>query len=207
MGCDQLRVVEDFSFDMKNNNILSRNSSLGCSSRIYYYRSTGTQGIPFQWEMQPGTPKNPPPKEEALPPLSPPPAVLSLGLPKPCISDMEPFKPRRRLIIRFWKKIRKNDHLLKITNKKSDQNINVLNDASDYKDETFEFCSSDCEFMSSSPARNSSSSSSSSLSFSNGLSRQSSRLHSPAWHPPSRSTLNCSPWNISNVLVSLAKRV
>ncbi|KAF4352948.1 hypothetical protein F8388_008369 [Cannabis sativa] len=61
------------------------------------------RGIPFEWEMQPGTPKDPP-KEEALPPLSPPPAVLSLGLPKPCIIHNiqdQPSNPnrRRRLVV------------------------------------------------------------------------------------------------------------
>ncbi|PON75929.1 hypothetical protein PanWU01x14_038800 [Parasponia andersonii] len=204
MGYDQLQVVGDFSFNVKNDNILSRNSSVGYSSRIYYYRTAGTGGIPFQWEMQPGTPKDPP-KEEALPPLSPPPAVTSLGLPKPCVIDQEPCKPRRRLI-RFWKRSKRNDHQLRAYNRKSDQSDDVQNGVSDYKDEKFEFCSSDCEFMAS-PARNSSSSSSPSLSFSNGFSSQSSRFQSPAWHPRSRSTLSCSPWNISTILVSLAKRV
>lgn len=212
MGYDhELQVAEDSSsFNMKNSNILSRNSSVGCSSRIYYNRSAGAGGIPFQWEMQPGTPKNPPPKEEAIPPLSPPPAVLSLGLPKPFISEQEPCKPRRIRFIRFWKKSKKNDRQLKssICTKRSDQNYNMLNGASDYKDERFELCSSDCEFMSPSPPRNSSSSSSSSFSFSNRLSRHSSRLRSPAWqYTPSRPTLSCSPWNISTILVSLAKRV
>ncbi|XWS73238.1 hypothetical protein CRYUN_Cryun02cG0110700 [Craigia yunnanensis] len=75
------------------NRIISRNSSVGCSSRIYYYRSS--EGKPFNWEMQPGTPKEPQ-KEDILPPISPPPAVLSLGLPKPCINIEEP-KPSMKL--------------------------------------------------------------------------------------------------------------
>ncbi|KAM6552747.1 hypothetical protein CsatB_013509 [Cannabis sativa] len=186
---------------MKNNNSLSRNSSVGCSSRIYYYRSTGTGGIPFEWEMQPGTPKDPP-KEEALPPLSPPPAVLSLGLPKPCIihniqdQPSNPNRRRRLVVLRFWKKN---------NNKKNHNNNNII----DFKDERFggEFSNSDSEFMAS-PARDSSSSSSSSS-----LSRQSSRLQSPGWYPPmmnsssSRANLSCSPWSIRSFLVTLAKRV
>ncbi|KAJ6355433.1 hypothetical protein OIU77_005928 [Salix suchowensis] len=65
--------------------VISRNSSAGCSSRIFYNRSA--EGVPFQWEMQPGTPRDPP-REEIIPALSPPPAMLSLGLRKPC-RDME----------------------------------------------------------------------------------------------------------------------
>ncbi|GAB2291466.1 hypothetical protein Dimus_025721 [Dionaea muscipula] len=60
--------------------ILSRQSDIGCSSRVYY--STGcSNGVPFQWEKQPGKPINPPDEDNRLPPpLSPPPAVLSLSL-------------------------------------------------------------------------------------------------------------------------------
>ncbi|KAJ6372383.1 hypothetical protein OIU76_026803 [Salix suchowensis] len=68
--------------------VISRNSSAGCSSRIFYNRSA--EGVPFKWEMQPGTPRDPP-REEIIPALSPPPAMLSLGLRKPC-SDMEETK-------------------------------------------------------------------------------------------------------------------
>ncbi|XP_062079782.1 uncharacterized protein LOC133784455 [Humulus lupulus] len=202
---------DDHFFNMKNG--LSRNSSVGCSSRIYYCRSAGTGGIPFDWEMEPGTPKDPP-KEEALPPLSPPPAVLSLGLPKPSITAQlhhhqdQPCKPsRRRVIVRFWKKNKKRN---------SNNNNEVISNNGgggggaishiDYKDERFEFCNSDSEFMASPARDSSSSSSSSSLSFS----RQSSRLQSPAWHSPmngSRANLSCSPWSIRSILVTLAKRV
>ncbi|CAI0393984.1 unnamed protein product [Linum tenue] len=72
------------------NRVISRDSTSSAaaaarcpSSRVFYYRSAA-EGVPFNWETQPGTPKNPP-KEEAIPPISPPPAVLSLSLPKPSI--------------------------------------------------------------------------------------------------------------------------
>ncbi|EXB54756.1 hypothetical protein L484_012856 [Morus notabilis] len=210
MGYEIRRVPEvkdQFSF----NKMITRNSSVGaCSSRIYYYRSAG-EGIPFQWEMQPGTPKDLP-KEEAIPPLSPPPAILSLGLPKPCINFEEP-KPRSRSKLKFWRNNSKGKITLQVKKisgqaTKNNQSIDGIT-ACDYKDhEKFDFCSSDCEFMASSPMRDSSSSSSSSLSFSNGHSRQSSRLQSPAWHPPNRSSLiSCSPWNISSILARFAKQV
>ena len=181
--------------------ILSRNSSVGCSSRIYYYRNA--EGVPFNWEMQPGKSKEPP-KDEVIPPISPPPAVLSLGLPKPCI-EVHPSKQAQKTWptrLRFWYKSKKN---------KMSKNINIAkacsrgsHDGSD-KTERFEFCSSDCEFMASSP-QVSSSSSSSSLSFSNGPSVQSSRLGSlgrDSFHGP----LSCSPWNISTILVSIVRRI
>lgn len=172
----------DDQFFHKN---LSRNSSVGCSSRLYYYRSA--EGVPFQWERQPGTPKHPP-KDEIIPPLSPPPAVRSLDLPKPCFEE-----PKARIAswprLRFWNK-----------SKTSRQSKNV--NAED-RFEKLEFFSSDCEFMAS--ARNSSFSSSSSLSLSNGASMRSSGLQSPgrdSFHGP----LGCSPWNISAIVLSIARR-
>ncbi|WJX91088.1 hypothetical protein P8452_72914 [Trifolium repens] len=83
-------------FEIESNKILSRKSSVGCSSRISYYR-TG-EGVPFKWEMQPGIAKESSPKE-VLPPLTPPPKFLSLGLPKPSI--LEAKKPRGVNIIRL----------------------------------------------------------------------------------------------------------
>ncbi|MCD9638740.1 hypothetical protein HAX54_022879 [Datura stramonium] len=61
--------------------ILSRMSSVDHSSHSYY---RSTEGIPFKWEMQPGTPIHTP-QNEVIPPPSPPPMIQSLALPKPCI--------------------------------------------------------------------------------------------------------------------------
>ncbi|CAN1165624.1 hypothetical protein LINPERPRIM_LOCUS33840 [Linum perenne] len=64
------------------NHVISRDSSVHCpSSRVFYCRSNA-DGVPFNWETQPGTPKNIP-KEDSIPPINPPPAILSLALPKP----------------------------------------------------------------------------------------------------------------------------
>ncbi|QHO50317.1 hypothetical protein HN51_002151 [Arachis hypogaea] len=83
--------------------ILSRRSSVGCSSRLSYYRSGGGEGgVPFKWEKQPGVAKEKSP-EEVIPPLTPPPALVSLGLPKPCI-HYEPSKHTKLMRLRFWKK-------------------------------------------------------------------------------------------------------
>ncbi|WCJ42346.1 hypothetical protein M5689_023161 [Euphorbia peplus] len=186
--------------------VISRNTSLGCSSRVFYYRAAG-EGVPFQWEMMPGTPKNPP-KEDFLPPLSPPPAVLSLGLPKPCIEIEE--EPNNKVIsirlsIKFWKYIKKIKGIKRVyyqyrrnPNVNNTSNINSVNESG--SDEgNFEFCSSDGDFMAS-PSRNSfysTSSTSTSASFSNDNSR---RL--PGTMSARRDSIQeihgCGPWNFSS---------
>ncbi|KAF2309454.1 hypothetical protein GH714_002692 [Hevea brasiliensis] len=120
------------------NRVISRNPSVGCSSRVFYYRS-GAEGVPFQWEMQPGTPKDPP-KEEIIPPLSPPPAVLSLGLPKPCIGiDQEPSKFSLRSRLKFWKHIKKTKRGSRLGSRS--ENAAGVSDTF----ERFEFCRTDGE--------------------------------------------------------------
>ncbi|KAG6649149.1 hypothetical protein CIPAW_07G192600 [Carya illinoinensis] len=122
--------------DEFNHKILSRNSSVGYSSRIYYHRST--EGVPFKWEMQPGTPKDPP-KDEGIPPLIPPPAVLSLGLPKPCI-EVQPNKAKTWPRIRFWNKSKKNKQRSEDHVKAGPRRCHDYTTGSD-KFERFEFCS------------------------------------------------------------------
>ena len=167
--------------------------------------------MPFQWEMQPGTPKDPP-KEEILPPLSPPPAVLSIGLPKPCIHDVEEPKISIKSRLKFWKHIKKIQEIKKLGQERFKGNSNNVNasNGSDNKSESFEFCSTDGEFIvsprNSSLSSSSSSSSSLVLSFSNGRSRKSSRIGSPA-RDSIQGINGCSPWNFSSILVYVAKRV
>ncbi|KAJ4828145.1 hypothetical protein Tsubulata_005020 [Turnera subulata] len=189
---------------LMNSRLISRNSSVGCSSRIFYYRK-GAEGVPFQWEMQPGKPKDPP-REETIPPLSPPPAVLSLGLPKPCF-DVEEPKVSIRSKLKLWKYIKK---LQRINYKKALRGASRRSDNVTVKasttDDTFvdhdQFCCSDGEFMAS--PRNSSYSSSSSLSFSvhsRQSSLRSSRLESPARDSSSsQAPYGCSPLHLSAVL-------
>ena len=183
--------------------VISRDSTEGCSSRIYYYRNS--EGVPFEWEMQPGTPKEPP-KDEEIPPITPPPAVLSLGLPKPCINNEQPKAKTWLIMLRFWNKIKKNKE------SKSVKGVGSQGSSHDTQDcgaEKFLFCGSDSEFMeSSSSPRASSSSSSSSLSLSNGPSVQSARIESPEGKANSfHGILSCTPWRISTILVSIARRV
>ncbi|KAK9275029.1 hypothetical protein L1049_022287 [Liquidambar formosana] len=181
-----------------HNRIISREASAGFSSRIYY---RSAEGVPFQWETKPGKPKKPP-KDDVLPPLSPPPAVQSLGLPKPCV--IEETKGLTQLRFSFWKKSKKTQQSKKVqavvlSRRESDFDVNKV--------ERFEFCS-DREFVAS--PRNSRSSSSSSLSSSsssfNGPSLQSSRHRSPAGVSLDRH-FSCTPWNINAILTSIARRV
>lgn len=185
--------------------VISRDSSVGCSSHIYYYRNS--EGVPFEWEMQPGTPKEPP-KDEEIPPITPPPAVLSLGLPKPCINNEQPKAKAWLIMLRYWNKIKKNKERKSV--KAVGSRGSSSHDTHDCGTEKFEFCGSDSEFMeSSSSPRASSSSSSSSLSLSNDPSVQSARLENPEGKANSfhHGTLSCTPWSLSTILVSIARRV
>ncbi|XP_021723728.1 uncharacterized protein LOC110691102 [Chenopodium quinoa] len=86
--------------------ILGRQSTVGsCSSRLYYGRPP--EGKAFVWEAQPGKPITPPP-DDILPPLSPPPAVLSMNLPKPYF-DVEDDEPKAKKWTSAWlvKKLKK----------------------------------------------------------------------------------------------------
>ena len=85
----------------------TRNSSMGRSSRSYYYRRT-SEGVPFQWEMLPGTPKNTPPLVEPVPlRICPPPVVVSLSLLKPAtVQNKQP----QFLLFRLWRKQSKSNN-------------------------------------------------------------------------------------------------
>lgn len=97
----------------KRESEISRNSSVGGSSRMFYYyhHRSLDDGVPFKWEMQPGTPINPPP-EEIVRPITPPPAFLSLGFPKPSISSVVGDSNKHSLFpanlkLWRWKNLRK----------------------------------------------------------------------------------------------------
>ncbi|WVZ10100.1 hypothetical protein V8G54_014630 [Vigna mungo] len=178
----------DFEYEkMSLGKILSRRSSLGCSSRNSYYRSG--EGVPFKWEMQPGVAKERP--KDDLPPLSPPPALLSLGLPKPCVPDSKSSSPSR---LRFWKKRVKHGK-----SKKSSQDCFHEEDVIGLDMFARFDCSSDSESVASS--RGSSFSSWSSMSF----------VKSPTTTTMKEVdgkplTFGCFPIHVSRVFVSAARR-
>ncbi|KAK7265255.1 hypothetical protein RJT34_32873 [Clitoria ternatea] len=174
----------DFEYESEksfSNKILSRRCSLGCSSRISYYRSGEGEGVPFKWEMQPGIAKEQPTQE--VPPLTPPPALLSLALPKPCVPQP---KPSTRSSLRFWKK--------RVIHKKPpncfDEHVIGLDIIARLD------CSSEYSESITSP-RGSSFSSSSSTPF----------VKSPVRQVFGRPfTFGCFPMHINRVLVSIARR-
>lgn len=183
MDYDHKRGVSLIRYDqMFFHRIISRDSSIGCSSRIYYYRSS--EGIPFNWEMQPGTPKEPQ-KKDVLPPISPPPALLSLGLPKPRIDVVKENKGSKLKVFKFWKRSRNNNN----KNKKIDDHQSI-------KYSNYETCSSDDdgEFVGSLCV-----SSSSSSSFSFGSSCTPSRDSSFNRH------YGCVPLNFAPLLVRVSR--
>ncbi|KAL4342650.1 hypothetical protein GQ457_08G000050 [Hibiscus cannabinus] len=174
--------------------IISKNPSLGYSSRFYYYRSS--QGIPFNWEMQPGTPKQPR-NQDILPPISPPPALLSLGLPKPRIDVVDERKPStmKLRVFKFWKQIKRN----RKNNKSLDQVTSSEIRRHDKYHSSREMSSfDDGGFVTASSRVSSFSSSSSSFSFSNGSS-----------DPSVGSSLNryygCGPLNFSSFRISRSR--
>lgn len=184
--------------------VLSRDPSMKCSSQILYYRCPG--GVPFKWEMQPGIPKDPP-KEVILPPLSPPPTVLSLGCPKPCINANEPPRVSLRSRLMFWKRGKQNQTFKNNSNnKKAEAANNGICLDNLFASDQFYNSDGDEDFMASS------SSSSESLSFSNVLSSHSSRLQSPAresidhHHHHQHHLSGCSPLNLSSVVARVTKR-
>ncbi|KAK7347730.1 hypothetical protein VNO80_22269 [Phaseolus coccineus] len=178
----------DFEYEnMSLSKILSKRSSLGCSSRNSYYRSG--EGVPFKWEMQPGVAKEQP--KDDLPPLSPPPALLSRGLPKPCIPHP---KSSTRSRLRFWKKRVKHGK-----SKKSSQDCFHEEDVIVLDMLARLDCSSDSESVASS--RGSSFSSWSSMSFMKSPTKTTVR---EVYGRPL--TLGCFPMHVSRVFVSIARR-
>ncbi|KAL6977749.1 hypothetical protein U1Q18_026538 [Sarracenia purpurea var. burkii] len=92
---------DGFYFDR----LFLRQSPVCHSSRIYY---RSAEGVPFHWETQPGTPKNPP-ENEVIPPPSPPPAVQSLGLSSPCVHQSKHSKNLWKVKVQFWKRSKKKE--------------------------------------------------------------------------------------------------
>ncbi|KAL6555236.1 hypothetical protein OROGR_006494 [Orobanche gracilis] len=98
--------------------ILSRDASIGRSSRIFSRRA---QGVPFKWEKNPGTPKNPQ-EEDQIPPPSPSPLMQSLGLPLPNVDGLHRDhgtneSALKRLIVMCLRKMSKKNIISDISKK------------------------------------------------------------------------------------------
>lgn len=94
-----------FSLIQANNlfstKILSRPSSVSTSSRFYHCATPGE--IPFQWELKPGLPKDPPNSSYYV---DPPPTSHTLPIP--------PARSPTRARVGFWKKLKiRRNHIRK----------------------------------------------------------------------------------------------
>ncbi|KAH6779457.1 oxysterol-binding 4B-like protein [Perilla frutescens var. hirtella] len=87
--------------------ILGReSSSVGKTSSRIFYRSG--EGVPFRWEMQPGTAKNPREDEDVIPPICPSPLMQSIGLPLPNLDhDEGDFKRSKKMRRRLREMVNK----------------------------------------------------------------------------------------------------
>lgn len=172
----------------------SRNSSMSCSSRLYYRSS---EGVPFQWEMLPGTPKNdniddiiPPHEAVVPPPISPPPAALGRGLPKPFFVGR---RPSRYPLFGSWRK-------------QSNSKAKKYSSLDKSFDQRFRSCGSDgCDFMESPTKTTSSSSSFSSSSFSSSSISKDPPL--PAAESSGRWQPGCGPWSINTIKIAIGRRL
>ncbi|XP_057787241.1 uncharacterized protein LOC131004545 [Salvia miltiorrhiza] len=79
--------------------ILARESSAGQSSRVFY---RSNEGVPFGWEMQPGTAKNPQQDEDVIPPICPSPLMqsLHLDLPPPPLKTSKIWRLREMIMMK-----------------------------------------------------------------------------------------------------------
>lgn len=103
------------------NRILARESSVGQSSRTFY---RSAEGVPFRWEMQPGTPKNPQQVEHFIPPICPSPLMQSLGIPLPnldCDDDNDDPASKTSKVWRLREVVKKRIKMNDILGRRSKQ--------------------------------------------------------------------------------------
>ncbi|CAL1415098.1 unnamed protein product [Linum trigynum] len=208
------------------NRVISRDSSTSSvrcpSGRVFYYRSAA-EGVPFNWETQPGTPKNNPPKEESIPPITPPPAVLSLSLPKPSINHQAGagYHNARKLKL-LWKFLvgtrRRRWYGHRHTQARSLENVNDSNNNSNMNtrrrswDEAGDIIASSCNssFSSSTMSRSSSHDDRSPMSSNSDASSGSTRSRRETGNSRNDYGRGCGsgrPWNINSLLVCVSGKI
>ncbi|KAL8149482.1 hypothetical protein AgCh_006477 [Apium graveolens] len=199
-------VLKIDTINVQSRRFLSRESSVGQSSRIYH---RSAEGVPFNWETQPGTPKNPR-REEVIPPPTPPPGSQSFFPPiKHCadhLSKEDSYHSIHKLW--FWRK-----HLKKQQTHKDFFGIrwragqvlssNLKSKTSDGRFDRF----ADFGGGFSGWVDDSSTSESKSSSSSNGSMHQSKddREHNSDDHGVHK-PFGCSPWNMNGIMVRVVKR-
>ncbi|KAL9224120.1 hypothetical protein vseg_000188 [Gypsophila vaccaria] len=94
------------SNEMFSSKILSRKSTVESNSSRFFNRAED-EGVPFKWERRPGTPILGQPEDVVIPPLSPPPAITAMGLPKPGINVVDGPRPKKWSSAWLVKKIKR----------------------------------------------------------------------------------------------------
>lgn len=142
--------------------ILSRDSSVGCSNRLYYHHNPGE--VPFKWELKPGKAKNPQQHDNKITStIVPPPAERLRGMSMAKKASSSGSKPKAC----SWKKFKinlKGKKNVQVKSQDSQPECDIVVDFKHGSDELdgCEFSRSDKEFMASSSGSSSSSSGSSS---------------------------------------------
>ncbi|KAL7097444.1 hypothetical protein ACP275_10G145200 [Erythranthe tilingii] len=139
--------------------ILARESSVGQSSRVFYRAS---EGVPFKWEMQPGTPKNIIPHhpeeddDDSILPICPSPLMQSLRLPLPNVTvhhdhDTKEYSAMKKSKIWSLRKIgKKVETLIGSSSSSSNNNNNKPPlESSRFGEYSSSFCSDSCSSSSS----------------------------------------------------------
>ncbi|WOH01203.1 hypothetical protein DCAR_0520584 [Daucus carota subsp. sativus] len=201
---DAGRILRVDEIKIHSSRILRRDSSTGESSRIYH---RSAEGVPFNWETQPGTPKHPR-REEAIPPPTPPPGARSFFPPIKPFADHSSKDDNSHAMHKswFWRKHWKKQqtHRDYFGRKCQVVSSNVKSKNSDdlfgnYFDGESAGCVGD----------SSSSESKSSCEYSsNGSSRE---LKDDGEHCNNdhevHKPFGCSPWNMTGIMVRVVKRV
>ncbi|KAK1399811.1 putative OSBP(Oxysterol binding protein)-related protein 4B [Heracleum sosnowskyi] len=189
--------------NIQSSRFLSRESSVGQSSRIYH---RSAEGVPFNWETQPGTPKIPR-QEEVIPPPTPPPGSQKIFPPlKQCADYLSKEDSNHAMHkLWFWRKHWKKQQTHKDFGRRCHAG-QVL--TSNLKSRKFDdqFADFGGEFRG--WVDDSSISDSKSSSSSNGTLHQSKdddhepRSDDHGVHKP----FGCSPWNMTGIMVRVVKR-
>lgn len=194
-------VLKIDEINIQSSRFLSRDSSIGQSSRIYH---RSAEGVPFNWETQPGTPKNPR-REEVIPPPTPPPGSLSFFPMKHCADRLSKEDSNHAVHkLWFWRKHWKKQQ----THKDFERRYHagqVLSSNLESKKSDDQFADFGGVFRG--WVDDSSISESKSSSSSNGFMQQpkDEREHNSDDHGVHK-PFGCSPWNMTGIMVRVVKR-
>lgn len=196
-------VLKIDEISVQSSRFLSRESSVGQSSRIYH---RSAEGVPFNWETQPGTPKNPR-REEVIPPPTPPPGSQTFFPPiKNCADHLSKEDSSHSMHkLWFWRKHWKKQQTHKDFGRRChagqalSPNLKCKKSDDRFADFGGEFGGWFDEYSSISESKSSSSSNGSMHQLKDDCDHNSDDhgVHKP---------FGCSPWNMTGIMVRVVKR-